>query len=70
LGEKIASSLFIRIDNSYFTNRNIIQDNKVANRVVLPSSSLVLVDRITMIIPNEIQANCTIKGEPLGKIVC
>ena len=46
LREKIASSLFIRVDN---LNLNIIKDNEVTNRVVSPPPSLVLANRITII---------------------
>ena len=53
------SSLFIQIDNP---NLNITQDNEEINRVLSPFLSLVLTNKITRIISNEIQANCTIKG--------
>ena len=67
LREKIASSLFIQIDNQ---NLNIIHDNEAINRVAPTSIRLVLTNRITRIIPKKIQANCTIKRGPLGKMVC
>jgi len=38
--------------------------------MIPPFSSLLLVNRITIIIPDKIQANYTIKSEPLGKIMC
>jgi len=69
LREKIASNLFIEIDNPNLPNLTIIQDNETINRVVSPSPNLVLVNRITWFLTNEIQANCTIKGGPLGKMV-
>jgi len=50
----MASRLFIQIDNS---NLNIIHDNEAMNRVVSPSSSLIIANRIIRIIPNEIQPN-------------
>ena len=67
LREKMASGLFIQIDN---LNLNVKQDNDAINRVTLSSPKLVLGNRIIRIIPNEIQTNYTIKGEPLGKMVC
>ena len=70
LREKIASSLSIQIDDLNLLNLNIIQDNKGINRVVPPFPSLILANRITRIIPNEIQANCTIKRGSTGKMVC
>jgi len=67
--EKIAYNLLIQIDNPKLLNLNIIQDNVAINRVVPPSLSLVLASRITKIIPNKVQANCTIKGGPQRKMV-
>jgi len=70
LKEKITSDLFIQIDNPNISNLNIIQDNDAINRVVPPFLRLVLANRITRIISDEIQANCIIKGGPLGKMMC
>ena len=66
LRERMTSSIFIQIDNP---NLNIIKDNEALNRVISSSPSLALANKITRIIPNEIQANCTIKEGSLGKIL-
>jgi len=61
------SNFFIHIDNPNLLNFNIIQDNEAINRAVPLSLRLVLANRIIRVMLNEIQANCTIKGGPLGK---
>jgi len=43
LSEKMAQSLFVQVHNP---NMSIIQENEEVNRVVLPSLSLVLTNRI------------------------
>ena len=48
LREKMASCLFIQINNPYL---NIIQDNEVIKTVIPPPPSLVLANRIRRIIP-------------------
>ena len=55
LKEKITSDLFIQIDNPNISNLNIIQDNDAINRVVPPFLRLVLANRITRIISDEIK---------------
>ena len=45
----MAYILFTQIDNLNLSNLNIIQDNEAINRVVPPSPSLVLVNRIIII---------------------
>jgi len=59
LREKMTSSLFIQIDNP---NLNIVQDNEAINKVVPPFLNLVLAN-INKDLTNEIQTNCTIKGD-------
>ena len=62
----MTSSIFIQIDNP---NLNIIKDNEALNRVISSSPSLALANKITRIIPNENQANCTSNGGPLEKMM-
>ena len=47
--------------SNYNLNLNTIQDNVIINKIVPSSPSLVLANRIIRFLPNEIQANCTIK---------
>ena len=47
--ERMTSTLSFNIDNLNLSNLNITQGNEAINRVVLPPSSLILVNRITMI---------------------